>query len=282
MAAKHTHQHDHDYSEISSTIAKTDDGSVQITFSIPKSIINHEEEHVLVELQKTTKIPGFRPGKAPLTQVKAKADAGEVLEHTLQHILPQAFSKAVQDNKLKPALYPRFEILSQDDPWQVRATTCELPEVDLGDYKKTVKEALKDTKKETKQEEKEQLSLEALLTSIPLSIPQMLIEEEVNARLSQLVERIDKLGLDLDKYLASVGKDAPALRVEYETQAKQAITLELILNKVADVEKIAAPEEEIKEALKASDAQNADDSQKRVVASILRRRKVLDSLIAQS
>jgi hypothetical protein len=35
-----------------------------------------------------------------------------------------------------------------------------------------------------------------------------LIDEEVNSRLSKLLERIEKLGLTLESYLSSIGKTA--------------------------------------------------------------------------
>ena len=45
----------------------------------------------------------------------------------------------------------------------------------------------------------------------------------------------------LESYLKSVGKTAEILRAEYEMQAKDAISLELILNAIADDEKIGVP-----------------------------------------
>jgi len=48
--------------------------------------------------------------------------------------------------------------------------------------------------------------MDFLLRNIKIEIPKLLIEEEVNTRLSQLLERIEKLGLDLEKYLQTIGK----------------------------------------------------------------------------
>lgn len=286
-SSSHHSAHAHDYSSVTSVVAKTDDGTIQITFSIPAEIIAHEEEHVLTEFQQTAKIPGFRPGKAPLSKVKENTDAGALLDHTLQHILPHAFNSAIEEHKLKPAIYPKFEILSDINDasqatWQIRAVTCELPDVELGDYKKIVTEAIgqkiivsKDAKEPTR-EEKESKLLQALVEKIKVNIPKLLIEEEVNTRLSQLLEKIDKLGLSLEKYLASLGKDAQKLREEYETQAIQAISLELILNKIADEQKVEVSQKDIDDAATAA---GVGSDQKRFIASVLRRRAVLDALI---
>lgn len=280
---------------ITSSKAVTDDGSVQITFSIPETLIKNEEEHALAHLAADIEVPGFRKGKAPLSKAREKISPEKLLEHTLGHILPQAFTEAIAEHKVTPITYPRFEVLSQGEVWQIRATTAQLPEFDLGDYKKVVSEALNDKKiwtpgddkeaREPSPEEKEQKALQVLLDYIKLDVPKMLIEEEVNHRLAQLLERIEKLGLKLESYLASVGKTVEGLREEYEAQSKSAISLELILNKIAEVEKITVPEDQIEQALKATSAdpnvakKAADPEQRRIVQSILRRRAVLDSLI---
>lgn len=265
------------------TIARTDDGTVQVTFTIPASDVAAKEEQVLVEAAKTSKIHGFRPGKAPLDKVREKVSQDEITQRSLSLILPKIYSDAIAEHKLRPAIYPKFEVISQgDDTWQVRATLCELPEVDLNSYKQAVGGALRSTslKKALTKEEKEQKILQTLLEVVKVKIPKILIEEEVNKRLSDLLARIEKLGLTLEGYLASVGKNPEGLRQEYEKQISEGITLELALNKVADEEKLEAKEEEVEKLLKTTNAPDSPE-QKVIVKSVLRRRAALDHLIAR-
>jgi FKBP-type peptidyl-prolyl cis-trans isomerase (trigger factor) len=279
---------------ITSTVAKTDDGTVQITFSIPQSLIDHEEVHVLEELQKTLTLPGFRKGKAPLDKVKKATAKEKLLEKTLMRVLPSAFADAVKEYNLTPAVYPKFEIVSQDNPWQIRATTCEIAPFEIGDYKKLAKEALTDTKlwtpdqgdpkdiKEPTTEEKQYKVLQALLDSVSVTIPKILIEEETNARLAQLIEKIEKLGLTLDGYLASISKDPQSIRNEYEKQTTDSIKMELILNKIAELEKITISPDTVDKAIATSGVpskEKGDDYRRRIVTSVLRRRAVLDALV---
>lgn len=278
--------------QITSTVGKTDDGTVQITFTIPKARITEEEKHVLSEITKEKSIPGFRKGKAPLEKVRANIDTTVLIEKTLNHILPKAFSDAIVEHKIKPAMFPKFEILSQTNDWQVRATTCEIADFELSDYKKVIsgegaskklwtpEKGHADKPKELTQQEKEQIVLKALLDNTKIQLPKIVIDEEVNGRLAQLLERIEKLGLNFDSYLSSIGKDAKALRVEYEEQTKTAVALELILNKIADNEKVDVEEKTVDEALKASGQASTDNPDtRRAIRSILRRRQVLDSLV---
>ncbi|MFZ5933079.1 MAG: trigger factor [Patescibacteria group bacterium] len=284
--------------KISSTLARTEDGTVQITFTIPFATINKAQEESLKEYAATIEVPGFRKGKAPLEEVKKRVPAASLIEHSLRHILPKALADAINENKIRPAIYPKFELIktAAGEPWEVRAVTCELPAVNLGDYKKAITGIARakdiwtpgkgspQEKKEPTKEEKEQEIIRTLLATIKVEVPRLLINEEVNARLSNLLERIEKLGLTLDGYLASLGKTPESLRAEYEIQAKNTLSLELILSTIAQEEKIGVKEEEIDAAIKAAstDPKVAErlntPEQRRVIRSVLARRAALDSL----
>lgn len=296
MATKKTSKKAVQSDKITSSVAKSDDGTVQITFSIPSQIIEKEKQEAIAHMAKDVKVPGFRPGKAPADLAEAKLDAGHVLEHALSHILPQAFSDSIQEHKLQPVAYPKFEVISQGDlpaqagVWQIRATTAEIIDFELGDYKNIVKQALDEPKilkpgeekKEMTRDEKEQKALLALVDSIKVKVPQLLIEDEINSRLSQLLERIEKLGLTLEGYLASLGKNVEQLKSEYEAQTKTSIALELILNKIAEKEGIKADPAEVEKAIQAAGLEKSQQDpaqQRRILESVLRRRAVLDALL---
>ena len=289
-----------------STVAKSDDGTIQITFTLPYSEVETKRQLVLKEIGKDIEVPGFRKGKAPIEKVAKHAQRDTVIQRTLAQILPKMVGDVIKEENLKPALYPRFELLKavDNEPWEVRATTCELPKVTLGDYKKELKGASKsdaiwtpgkgdptknedsDKPKEVSRQEKEQTVMQILLDSTKIIIPKLLIEEEANTKLSQLLEKIEKLGLNLDSYLASIGKTPQEIKLEYETQARNAIVLDLILTEIAHKDGIKIEKAEIDQAIKVASAdpkvaKNADSAQqKRLIESILLRRKALDSLIA--
>ncbi|BCX14901.1 MAG: hypothetical protein KatS3mg088_584 [Patescibacteria group bacterium] len=280
--------------KITRVIAKNDDGSIQITFSVPKGIVAKAEEKALSEIGKDIQVPGFRKGKAPISKVKENIRQEELIEKILTNTVLPALREAFEEERIKPIVYPKFELVSikEGEDWQVRVLTCELPDVDLANYKEKIIKDLKpnqiwtpdkkgeESTKESR-EEKEQKVIESLIKNIDIKIPNLLIEEEVNSRLSQLLERIEKLGLSLEKYLESIGKTAQSLREEYEKQTKEAIALELILNKIAQQENIKVEEKEVDEILKISgeNLNNKDDLQRReLVKNIISRRKALEFL----
>lgn len=286
-------------SQITSTVAKTEDKTIQITFTFPFSFIKKTQDEVVEEYAKEAEIPGFRKGKAPLEKVKEKIPQNVLLEKSLAKILPKALAKAINENKIRPAIYPKFELLKakEGEDWQIRATTCELPMVKLGNYKEVIsglakaktiwtpdKGKTEDKPKEASREEKEQQVIKALLDTIKVEVPKILADEEVDTRLASLLDRLEKLGLNLESYLNSLGKTPQSLRLEYELQSKNTIILELILNAIAEQEKIIVEESQVDEAIKAAstDPRLAEKlkapEQRKLIRSVLARRATLDYL----
>jgi FKBP-type peptidyl-prolyl cis-trans isomerase (trigger factor) len=284
--------------KITSTVAREADGTIQITFRLPQEVVKPTEEKALAEMAKEVTVSGFRKGNAPLNKVKEILHKEDLIKKTLGLILGKAISEAIDEHKIKPVVYPRIEVLKADEltPWEVRATTCELPFVNLGSYKETFRtlgksktiwtpEKGKAEDKEPTREEKEQLAIKTLIETVTFPVPRILIEEEVEDRLAQLLSRIEKLGLTLEGYLGSLGKTIEALRDEYQLQAKNTIALELILETIAKEEKIEVTEKQIDEVIEAAKAdpqitaQVNNPEQRKIIASILKRRGALDSVL---
>jgi FKBP-type peptidyl-prolyl cis-trans isomerase (trigger factor) len=285
---------------VQSVVAKSDDGNIQITYTIPYKKIKKAQSQALEELAKSTEVHGFRKGKAPKDVVKRHVDKNTLLEKSLSKILPNLVGETIEKENLKIAIYPKFQLLKakEGEDWEVRAQTAEIPEFKLSGYKKQLEGHMraknlwvpgKDGDKEKKQldrAEKEQEVIKALLEAIDIKIPKMLIEEEANSRLSKLLERIEKLGLNLDSYLASIGKKPADIRSEYEKQAKDTLALDLILAKIAEEEKIEVKKEDIDAAIKAASADKSlseslvTEEKRRLLESILRKRAALNSLVS--
>lgn len=276
------------------SVAKKDDGTVQINLTIAWADIEKNREEVIAQEAKKIEVPGFRKGKAPVEKVVERIPQELLMEKTLAKILPKMFTEAISEHKINPAMYPKFELISakEGEDWQTRATTAELPDFDLGDYKKTVKNAKTSdiwtpdkgdpkAEKELTREQKENMALQALQNAYQFPLPEILVDEEINSRLSSLLQRLEKLGITLESYLSSLKKTAEELRAEYRQQAQNAIRMDVLLGRIAQEEKITVEEKEIEVflgAAKASGSAPVDESQKSTIRSFLIKRKVIDSL----
>ena len=72
--------------------------SLEIT--VPVAEVEKETERVVAEIQKKVKLPGFRPGKAPVGLVKTRF-AGDIRQDVLEKLVPRFFRAAAEKEHLR-------------------------------------------------------------------------------------------------------------------------------------------------------------------------------------
>jgi len=274
----------------------------EVLATIPWSEIEKARRQAFAKAGETMEIKGFRKGKAPENLIAETFSQSRLLELTLQEIVPDLYSKAISSLGLKPIVSPKIELISaqEKENWQIKFTSCEEPEVKLGNYKDELKKQKaagsiwtpekgihQDEKKESsenpamKKDEKLDRIIKYLLDNIKLEIGDPLLDTEINRKLAELLEQTQRLGLTIDQYLASTGKTIESLKQEYKSQAEKTLSFQLILGAIAEAEKIAVAPEEIDKAIataKDEKEKKALESQKYFLASMLRQQKTLDFL----
>lgn len=82
-----------------------------------------------------TRVPGFRPGKAPRSVLEKYVNKERLEQHVMELLAGPAYREAVEQEKLKPYGEPDFEPgdLVETEPWQFRATISVEPVLTLGD-----------------------------------------------------------------------------------------------------------------------------------------------------
>jgi len=86
-------------------------------------------------LAKRADIPGFRKGKAPRALLERYMNSDSVLEDALNHLLPQAYEKAIEEQQIETIARPEIELV-QTDPVIFKVRVPLAPEVQLGNYQK--------------------------------------------------------------------------------------------------------------------------------------------------
>ncbi len=275
------------YMDIKTEIKKLEDGTIDINVVLPWSVVKKTKDEVIDEHVKDATLPGFRKGKAPKDIVEKSLDGGHIKEDVLRKLLPEAYAKAINDLKIKPIISPKIHVqkIDENQDWEFSAQTCEMPTIDLGNYKAEVKKITGKSKIVVPGKEKAPVSFEeitkALLDSSKITIPAVIIDQEVEKLLAQTLDEIKRLGLTLDQYLASTGKNIDALRDGYKVKAETDVKLEFILQEIARSENITVEDKEIEDALNTAktpaERQNLEQN-KYLLASIIRQQKTLDFL----
>ncbi len=66
----------------------------EIEITVPVSEVEQETEKVVADLQKKVRLPGFRPGKAPVGLIRSRFES-DIRQDVLERILPRYFNKKV-------------------------------------------------------------------------------------------------------------------------------------------------------------------------------------------
>lgn len=91
----------------------------------------------LEELSKTINLPGFRKGKVPISLLRKK-HGKDVMGEALDKSVNDAATKVISDNKLRPAMQPKIEIVKFDEGTDIECTMGVeiMPEIEIGDFSK--------------------------------------------------------------------------------------------------------------------------------------------------
>ena len=108
----------------------------ELELEIPADEVSKAMERVAKEFARLARVPGFRPGKAPIPLIK-KRFAEDIKGEVLQTLVPQRVEKAVAEQKLTPVSQPQVDKVEYNEgqPVKFRASFEVLPEFALGNYK---------------------------------------------------------------------------------------------------------------------------------------------------
>ena len=101
---------------------------------IPAADFENSVDSKIAKIAKNTKIPGFRPGKAPKEMLKQKYRAS-VLGEVLDDMVRDATEEVIKENKLNPVMAPNIKVTKFEDGKDVEfELSIELmPEIKIGD-----------------------------------------------------------------------------------------------------------------------------------------------------
>jgi trigger factor len=108
----------------------------EIELEIPAENVQKATEKAARDIARIARIPGFRPGKAPVTLVRRRF-AEDIEGEVVQSLVPEYLEKALDEKKLVPVTRPEVDHVQfkEGEPLRFRAVFEVLPEFELGDYK---------------------------------------------------------------------------------------------------------------------------------------------------
>ncbi|MFW5703354.1 MAG: trigger factor [Patescibacteria group bacterium] len=243
-----------------------------------------------------------------------------MLRHYLPAVYEAALKKEDFKPAAQPQI--KLEKAKENEDWIILFTIPLIPEVKLKDYKKTVKKAKEEAEKPeiwtpdkgsesaqkdvtetgekkpqdssseekksepTEQQKKEkqlQDALDALVKESSVEISDVLLDSEIEGRMSRLHEDLKRLGISIESYVQSRNTTLEELREQIRKETEESYKLEYILQAIGDEEKIQVEKEDIDKMM--ANLQNEEEKKAFVqniyyYASLLRKQKILDHLMS--
>jgi len=197
-----------------------------LKIEVPADEVSQRFSKAYIELNRQVRIPGFRPGKAPLA-ILEKRYARAVEEDVIRGLVPDYYEQAVKQAGISPVVVdipPLDRVkIKKDEPFTFTATVEIKPTIELRDYKAPNPISLKQDKRTVTEEQvnraldvlREQharldaapagtpladsdyavVSLEGFLDSVPLE------GSKKEGHLHRLGSKTALLGIDIDAHL---------------------------------------------------------------------------------
>ncbi len=107
-----------------------------LELSIPAAEVEKETERVVAEIKSKVRLPGFRPGKAPLNLVKNRF-ASDIRHDVIEALVPKFFRAAVEKENLQVVGRPDVTDVHfhAGEPLTFKAAFEVAPNFDLGEYR---------------------------------------------------------------------------------------------------------------------------------------------------
>jgi trigger factor len=112
--------------------------TVRLEIELPPDRLDRALDAAVRALAKRSRIPGFRPGKAPRPVLERHLGPGVVLDEAVDHLMQDAYREALVQEDLLPLANADVEVVQAEEgkPLIFKATVPVRPEVVLGDYKR--------------------------------------------------------------------------------------------------------------------------------------------------
>jgi len=120
---------------VTATAKRLEPTRVELEIVIPDDEMEKARERAFKALVRNTRIPGFRPGKAPRRVFEQNYGSAAIEERALDEVVPKVYTQALDEHALSPLERPQFELLPRESGQQIRfkALVDVRPEITLVD-----------------------------------------------------------------------------------------------------------------------------------------------------
>jgi trigger factor len=113
---------------------KIPDSQVVLEIEVEPERVEKALDRAYRQLVNRTRVPGFRPGKAPRALLERYLGRDALMRQALDRLVPEVYQEAARQEDVEPIDLAELEVVTTE-PLVVKATVPVRPTVDLGDYR---------------------------------------------------------------------------------------------------------------------------------------------------
>lgn len=115
----------------------------------------------------------------------------------------------------------------------------------VAEYKADIRKNMETNAERRAVEAQRQAVIDKAVENMTLDLPPVMIENRITQMINELSAQLQSQGMNLQQYMAFSGVDMDKMREDYRETAKKAVLSDIMLEKVADVEKIGVSQPEL-------------------------------------
>jgi trigger factor len=124
---------------VKTTLSERDGNTVKLDVEVSSQELQEAFDARLKKLAREVRIPGFRPGKAPMMMIRQRFGDEAIITEAVEDALGEWYASAAQEAEIDPVEQPKIEV-GEETPvlggsLTFTATVTVMPEVELGEYK---------------------------------------------------------------------------------------------------------------------------------------------------
>ncbi|OGO59610.1 MAG: trigger factor [Chloroflexi bacterium RBG_19FT_COMBO_47_9] len=111
-----------------------EDHQMKLTVQVEPQALEEARQHAARKISKHTKIPGFRPGKAPYSVILRTVGEAAIFEEAVEILATDLYPKAIDEAGIEPYGPGQLENITSTDPLTFEFIVPLDAEITLGDY----------------------------------------------------------------------------------------------------------------------------------------------------
>ena len=115
----------------------------------------------------------------------------------------------------------------------------------VDEYKASIRKNMESNAERRALEAQREAVIAKAVENMTLDLPPVMIENRVTQMINELSAQLQSQGMSIEQYMAFSGADMDKLREDYSESAKKNVLTDILLDKVADAEKIPVTDEEL-------------------------------------